>query len=105
MIVLWHTLPQGPRRWDDGGAQGAEAYPDSKSYLDPRDFLMYQRWLKWSDKPRGLDHVQPSKEYFRCGHASHDHSGARPVQVLAAEAACAATATRNICCMSCYLVA
>lgn len=60
------ALPQGPRRWDDGGQQSAEAFPDPESYLDEDDFDIHQKWLKWSDKPRGMDYVQPSKDYFRC---------------------------------------
>lgn len=44
-----------------------QVIPDPRDYLEPEDYAQYQRWLPWSEKPRGLDYLRPSREYFSLG--------------------------------------
>lgn len=48
-------------------SQPYKPFTDPHSYLSKAESKSYDAWTAWSHKPRGLDHLLPSKKYFSLG--------------------------------------
>ena len=57
-------------------------FPDPTEYLSPAELASYNRWVRWSVKPNGLDYLQPRPEYFR--QASRFEVGCEPAEPIGA---------------------